>query len=282
MKIGDKIVVLAPNTRTWDIAVVDAVYPGKSMRVSWERNRDDYFIVELASEGDSWWQRCKAWSYPGHESWDCHLPTALNGRQCVRAANHDGPHELAGPRVVATPVTIGNEVEYYAGYGWVRGTIFGFRAGIDIDVRGPGNDTHVNLAFTDEGNSWRHVAKPESLEEKLARVAAIPSDPVNHPPHYAGSEIEVWDAIEAWGLTWPLGNAVKYIARAGKKDPAKLVEDLEKARRCIDRELTLIARRGARPPVPAGKDRVGSPKHHCTANRDDKCTECGVDMGPRL
>lgn len=65
------------------------------------------------------------------------------------------------------------------------------------------------------------------------------SDPVNRPSHYAAGGIEVIDAVEAWGLDSDayLMNAVKYIARAGKKDPAKLVEDLEKARWYLDRRI---------------------------------------------
>lgn len=63
------------------------------------------------------------------------------------------------------------------------------------------------------------------------------TDPVNHPPHYTFGGIEVIDAIKAWALGFCLGNAVKYIARAGRKDPAKKIEDLKKARWYIDREI---------------------------------------------
>lgn len=53
---------------------------------------------------------------------------------------------------------------------------------------------------------------------------------VNHPSHYGGDTVyEVIKVIHAWELDFDLGNAVKYIARAGKKDPAKTIEDLEKA-----------------------------------------------------
>lgn len=55
------------------------------------------------------------------------------------------------------------------------------------------------------------------------------SDSVNHPSHYKIGKIEVIEAIEDWNLGMHLGNAVKYIARAGKKDPLKVDEDLEKA-----------------------------------------------------
>lgn len=52
---------------------------------------------------------------------------------------------------------------------------------------------------------------------------------VNHPAHYNDGKIEVIEFIEDKALGFHLGNAIKYIARAGKKDPAKLTEDLEKA-----------------------------------------------------
>ena len=63
------------------------------------------------------------------------------------------------------------------------------------------------------------------------------SDAVNHPSHYNMGGIEVIDAIEAWELDFCLGNAVKYIARAGRKDPAKEVEDLRKAIFYIERKI---------------------------------------------
>ena len=62
-------------------------------------------------------------------------------------------------------------------------------------------------------------------------------DLINHPPHYTFGGIEVLDAIEAWELPYHLGNCVKYIARAGRKDPAKTVEDLKKARFYLDRYI---------------------------------------------
>jgi len=57
------------------------------------------------------------------------------------------------------------------------------------------------------------------------------TDNVNNPPHYGGSAnaYEAIKVIDAWRLGFALGNAVKYIARAGKKDPAKEREDLQKA-----------------------------------------------------
>ena len=67
-----------------------------------------------------------------------------------------------------------------------------------------------------------------------------PHDPVSAPAHYKGSAVEPIDAIEAWGLGFCLGNAVKYIARAGKKDVAKTVEDLEKASWYLHRHIDTL------------------------------------------
>lgn len=52
---------------------------------------------------------------------------------------------------------------------------------------------------------------------------------VTHPSHYTDGGIETITYIDAKGLNFCRGNAVKYISRAGKKDPAKEIEDLQKA-----------------------------------------------------
>ncbi len=62
-------------------------------------------------------------------------------------------------------------------------------------------------------------------------------DPVNHPSHYTDGKIEVIDFIEDKNLNFHRGNAVKYIARAGKKDKSREIEDLQKAAWYIDREI---------------------------------------------
>lgn len=53
----------------------------------------------------------------------------------------------------------------------------------------------------------------------------------NHPAHYGGVDnpYEVIKVIEAWKLGFHLGTAVKYIPRAGIKDSATEIEDLEKS-----------------------------------------------------
>ena len=64
-----------------------------------------------------------------------------------------------------------------------------------------------------------------------------PADNVNHPSHYTSGKIEVIDFIEDKELGFHLGNAVKYISRARRKNPDKTVEDLQKAVWYINREI---------------------------------------------
>lgn len=65
------------------------------------------------------------------------------------------------------------------------------------------------------------------------------SDNVNHPPHYAMSNgAEVIDITE--NLNFNRGNAVKYIARAGRKAYSEELEDLAKARWYIEREILRV------------------------------------------
>jgi hypothetical protein len=68
-------------------------------------------------------------------------------------------------------------------------------------------------------------------------------DAVFRPNHYARLWPEPITVINAWALGFNLGNAVKYIARAGHKGDLK--EDLEKAKRYIEVELECIRRREA-------------------------------------
>ena len=70
------------------------------------------------------------------------------------------------------------------------------------------------------------------------------NDVVNHPAHYTDGKIEVIDFIEDKRLGFHRGNAVKYIARAGKKDPDKEVEDLQKAVWYLNREIARLKLEG--------------------------------------
>jgi len=71
-------------------------------------------------------------------------------------------------------------------------------------------------------------------------MSAERKEAVNHPAHYGGADnpYEAIKVIEAWGLGFGLGNAVKYISRAGKKRKRDLLQDLKKARWYLDREIS--------------------------------------------
>ena len=61
---------------------------------------------------------------------------------------------------------------------------------------------------------------------------------VNNPKHYGGdTTYEAIKVIEAWELNFHLGNVVKYISRADKKDTNKTKEDLLKAQWYLDRYI---------------------------------------------
>ena len=71
----------------------------------------------------------------------------------------------------------------------------------------------------------------------------MPSDsPPNktEPAHYNSIGIKPIDAINAWGLGFSLGNAVKYIARAGKKEGETELDDLRKAHWYVTERITFL------------------------------------------
>lgn len=67
---------------------------------------------------------------------------------------------------------------------------------------------------------------------------------INHPDHYVSGGIETIDFIEAKDLNFNLGNVVKYVSRCGRKkskgmtSSAKAIQDLEKAKWYLEREIS--------------------------------------------
>lgn len=76
--------------------------------------------------------------------------------------------------------------------------------------------------------------KSDEYWEKID--AKFNPDLVNHPAHYKAGGIETINFIEAKDLNYRLGNVVKYVSRAGKKD-SDPVQDLEKAAWYLNREI---------------------------------------------
>lgn len=93
----------------------------------------------------------------------------------------------------------------------------------------PGLQTDDVLNGRESVNSYR---------ERVGKMEEAP-DNVNHPSHYNQYKgVEVIDLTEQ--MNFNRGNAVKYICRAGFKDPEKELEDLEKAKWYLDREINRI------------------------------------------
>lgn len=77
--------------------------------------------------------------------------------------------------------------------------------------------------------------KPEEMKSHRIYITSS-DDPIN-PNHYITEKMQVFDVIDAFDLDLYTGTAVKYLCRAGKKDPSKEVEDLKKSIRYIERKI---------------------------------------------
>lgn len=82
-----------------------------------------------------------------------------------------------------------------------------------------------------------HLEEPTNLPFTDKYRPVIEVDQVNSPPHYTTGGIETIDFIEAKGLNYNRGNAVKYISRAGIKSAVTEIVDLEKAIWYLNREI---------------------------------------------
>jgi Protein of unknwon function (DUF3310) len=81
-----------------------------------------------------------------------------------------------------------------------------------------------------------------NIEDIMLAISPIKNkynDPVNHPKHYAAHPSGVECITITEGFNFCLGNAIKYIWRAGLKSNNKM-EDLNKAKWYIDREIENI------------------------------------------
>lgn len=63
------------------------------------------------------------------------------------------------------------------------------------------------------------------------------TEQISHPPHYKKGGIEAIDVINAWELSFCLGNVVKYICRKGRKRKSRGLEDLKKAQWYLTEEI---------------------------------------------
>ena len=91
-------------------------------------------------------------------------------------------------------------------------------------------------------------ATEEELDEALALIHGDAKKTINEtreifgldpikPTYYNDTKITPFDVIDDWGLNFYLGNAIKYIKRAGKKADNSKLQDLKKVREYIDHEI---------------------------------------------
>jgi hypothetical protein len=94
-----------------------------------------------------------------------------------------------------------------------------------------------------ESKPTKLIVRPQHKDAALKLLDMREADLVNKPPHYTDGGVDTLKFIEAKDLNYRLGNVVKYISRAGKKVGSDPVQDLEKARFYLEREIE--ARRDA-------------------------------------
>lgn len=92
-------------------------------------------------------------------------------------------------------------------------------------------------------------------EDRMCLLDALQQEEaVNHPSHYQGKKFESIDIIEDFELGFHLGNAIKYILRAGKK--GSKVQDLKKAIWYLERECKNDSSDSMPLPYPSPKGRI--------------------------
>lgn len=86
--------------------------------------------------------------------------------------------------------------------------------------------------------AW-NTTEPQQILDSLGEEADSKPDPVKAPSHYIdGRKYEPRLVIQDWKLSWELGNALKYIARAGRKDDE--AQDIRKAIEYLKYRLEVV------------------------------------------
>jgi hypothetical protein len=81
----------------------------------------------------------------------------------------------------------------------------------------------------------KNLIESDSKAKHAIKKTLELDDPINRPSHYNQSRFQPADVIDAWELSYSLGNVVKYICRHRHKNQP--LEDLKKARWYLDREI---------------------------------------------
>jgi hypothetical protein len=109
-----------------------------------------------------------------------------------------------------------------------------------LEPKSESDSGSINSATVEDpwGNWYRAGNSIESVPTQPT-VSSSETSKTN-PEHYRGARIEPWDFIEAQQLDFFLGNAVKYICRAGKKPGESAHDDLSKAIVYLQKKLSTL------------------------------------------
>ena len=80
-----------------------------------------------------------------------------------------------------------------------------------------------------------HQCDDEKREREKRATVITADDKINHPAHYMACGLESITVIEAFSLSFSLGNVCKYVLRCDRKGEG--LEDLKKARWYLEREI---------------------------------------------
>lgn len=120
---------------------------------------------------------------------------------------------------------------------------------LDNEERYSGDEPNCIVSYADIYNSIKHPMN-HNEDYSYQDEQDAQHDSVNHPNHYNDGNIEVIDFIEDKNLDFHLGNAIKYISRAGKKheqgmsNKQKEINDLRKAMWYINRKIDQLKNEG--------------------------------------
>lgn len=120
----------------------------------------------------------------------------------------------------------GNKIHLASEYEWIKNQLYDYKIVVNTEICG------LTITFRDPSLSQNVMDK--LIEETSSMKKGF--DPVSCPSHYTeGRKYEPRKVIADWELNFNLGNAVKYISRAGRKGDK--IEDLRKAIQYIEFEL---------------------------------------------
>jgi hypothetical protein len=100
-----------------------------------------------------------------------------------------------------------------------------------------GAETNALLCDGCSENEMRflNIGRENNMSEKKEQV--------DHPKHYNHGKFEVIDVIEDWQVDFHIGNVIKYVSRAGRKNDDTEIQDLKKALWYLQRKIEILEKK---------------------------------------